>query len=345
MRFAVVGDICPDARLLVWRGARIPDLHRALDVDLVLANFEAVVGGTEVGDEAFAPDKIRLSVPEEALDKLKALGVDVVGVANNHLWDYGRAGVENTIRELTRVFGDERVFGWRERAGVELAPGLRVHGICFPETHPRGGDGPLAANVTDDPGSHVAAAASPGERLLVFAHWGDEHVRLTSPLLRERADAMLTAGATHVVGCHTHTVGAGERLGDSVVLYSLGNFLFRTMPEQNTRMLSPDRRGLAAVFRWDGGDLAYEECWESEFDNAMNLSLRRLRSPLPGGPVARRHLRLPARSAGAIYRAERDTSWARRGIAKVFSGVERPSMKKIGTVTGRLFERDARGDA
>ncbi|MFH1690023.1 MAG: CapA family protein [Candidatus Eisenbacteria bacterium] len=339
MRFAVVGDICPDARLLAWRVARIPDLHRALDVDLVLANFEAVVDGTEVGDDTFAPDKIRLSVPGEALDRLRAIGVDAVSVANNHLWDYGAAAAEHTVRELGRTLGIDRVFGWNDRPSIEIASGLSVLGMCFDETHPERGGGSFAVRDTGDVWSAVAAARQPGESLLVFAHWGDEHVRLTDSLLRERAREMVGSGAAHVVGCHSHAVGAGERIGDAVALYGLGNLLFRTMPEHNTRMLPADRRGLAAVFRWEGGVLTYEECWESVFDDAMNLSLRPLGRPLPGGPVARRHLHLRKGSARALYHMDLGTTWARRGVAKVLSGIERPSWRKVGTLSSRVFGR------
>ncbi len=343
MRLAVVGDICPDSDLRTWCDADVPELHRELGVDLVVGNFEATIDGHVVGDVDFAPQKIRLSVPDEGLARLLHMGVDAVGVANNHLWDYGRAAAEHTVSRLTDVFGHNRVFGWREQPAVELLPGLRILGACFPEANPRPGDGPFGVNAFDNAARAVSAIATPGETLIAFVHWGEEHVRLTDDLLRGRARAMIEAGASHVVGNHSHAAGAGERVGDSVVLYSLGNFVFRMMPAGSATMLRADRRGLVAVFRWENRVLTYEECWRSEFDNRMNLSLRRLGRRLPGGPVARAHLRLPTSSAcgfcaRGLYRTERSTSWARRGLARVLTGVEAPSWRKVRTA-GRVLSR------
>jgi hypothetical protein len=341
MRLAIVGDICPDSDLRAWRDAEVPELHRELGVDLVVGNFEATIDGHVVGDLDFAPQKIRLSVPGEGLARLLHMGVDVVGVANNHLWDYGRAAAEHTVSRLAAVFGHNRVFGWREQPAVELLPGLRILGACFSETNPQAGDGPFGVNVFDNAASAVSAVAIPRETLITFVHWGEEHARLADGLLRGRARSMIEAGASHVVGSHSHAEGAGERVGDSVVLYSLGNFLFRMIPTGSAKMLRADRRGLVAVFRWENRVLTYEECWRSEFDNRMNLRLRRLGRDLPGGQVARAHMHLPTRGARGfcargLCRAERSTSWARRGLARVLTGVEAPSWRKIRTA-GRLL--------
>lgn len=335
MRLAIVGDICPDARGRLWRAATIPDLHRAFGADLVVANFEATVDGPIVGDEHFAPGKIRLSVPVDALEKLCDVGVDAVSVANNHLWDYGEAAASHTVQCLQSALGSERVFGWVGQPVVELTPGLSIVGACFEETHPVAARSTHAVNVVERPGAAVPPGWGSG-RLIVFAHWGEEHLRLTHRALRERARAMLGAGAAHVVGCHSHARGAGEWVDGGTVFYSLGNFAFRTMPEGTKRMLRADRRGLGVVFTWDGRHLSFDECWESEFDDRMNVRLRCLGPRLPGGALARAHLRLWPWASDAACALERQTAWAWRGFARVLTGVERPSWRKVGTLVRRL---------
>jgi hypothetical protein len=341
MRLAIVGDICPDATGRLWRDATIPDLHRALSSDLVVGNFEATVDGPMAGDERFAPAKIRLSVPRDALARLRDLGVDAVSVANNHLWDYGEAAASHTVECLQSALGPDRVFGWAGRPVAEIAPSLRVLGVCFKETHPVAAASLQAANLAGRPGAAVSSHG-PSGALIVFAHWGEEHLRLTHRVLRERARAMLAAGAAHVVGCHSHAVGAGERMDGRTVFYGLGNFAFRTIPEGNARMLGADRRGLAVVFAWDGSRLTFEECWESEFDDQMNVRLRCLGPRMPGSAIARAHLRLRPWASDAACAVERRTAWAWRGLARVLTGVERPSWHKVGTLV-RGFSRACGG--
>ncbi len=144
MRIAFVGDICLETDPSVWATAGTPDLHAVLGVDLIIGNFEAVIDGADVGKAA---DKICLSVPEQLLEKLRDIGIDVVSVANNHFADYGTAAAKHTIQALQNVFGRDRVFGWREQPTAILALGLQVVGVCFPETNPVALEEPWGANL------------------------------------------------------------------------------------------------------------------------------------------------------------------------------------------------------
>jgi len=333
MRIAFVGDICLETDPSVWATARSPDLHAVLGVDLIIGNFESVIDGPNIGKAA---DKICLSVPEESLEKLHGIGIDVVSIANNHFADYGAAAAKHTIEALQNVFGRDRVFGWRDQPTAILAPGLQIVGVCFPETNPVVLEGPWGVNLVVGVEGLVADHRSKGSELVVFAHWGEEHVACTAPELRARARVLLEEGAAHVVASHSHVVGAGEDMGRASVIYGLGNFLFRVIPESNTKMLPGNCRGAIAVYDWDGEHLRFEESWRNAFDERLNLSVRRARQRFPGGPASRLHLRMPECFQGAMFGSAVKTRWFRRGIAKIVTGTERPSVGKLRTAARRL---------
>ena len=340
MRIAFVGDICLETDPSVWVAARTPDLHAVLGVDLIIANFEAVIDGVDIGKAA---DKICLSVPKQSLEKLHAIGIDVVSVANNHFGDYGRAAAKHTIEVLQNVFGRDRVFGWQDQPTAMLAPGLRVVGVCFPETNPFVLDGPWGVNLAVGVEGLVAENRRDGSELVVFAHWGEEHVTCTAPELRARARTLLEDGAAQVVASHSHVVGAGEDIGRGSVIYGLGNFLFRVIPEGNRRMLPGNRQGAIAIYDWDGERLRLEESRQCEFDERLSLTIRADRTRFPGGPVPQSLLLLPKSFQGAVHRSAVRTRWFRRGIAKIARGIEKPSVGKLGTVVKRRPQRKARG--
>ena len=63
---------------------------------------------------------------------------------------------------------------------------------------------------------------------IVVAHAGEEFTPLPSPYTRERYHLYLEMGADVVVSHHPHVPMNYETVGDKVIFYSLGNFIFDT---------------------------------------------------------------------------------------------------------------------
>ena len=63
---------------------------------------------------------------------------------------------------------------------------------------------------------------------IVVAHAGEEFTPLPSPYTRERYHKYLEMGADIVVGHHPHVPMNYETVGDKIIFYSLGNFIFDT---------------------------------------------------------------------------------------------------------------------
>lgn len=167
-----------------------------------------------------AIDDMTLAMPEDlAIPMLKALGVAGAGLANNHALDLGPSGIAETRRALTAAgipsFAQGQMLALQSLDLVGLTDidtnGSRQTDLITPALLDR------LVQVN---------AARP---TVAFVHWGREYI--TRPSAREvaLADDMRLRAVPLVAGAHSHvTDGALTALsgGDTLVLHSLGNFLF-----------------------------------------------------------------------------------------------------------------------
>ena len=73
---------------------------------------------------------------------------------------------------------------------------------------------------------------------VVVAHAGEEFTPLPSPYTRERYHKYLEMGADIVVAHHPHVPMNYETVGDKIIFYSLGNFIFDTDYQRKQRRRS-----------------------------------------------------------------------------------------------------------
>ncbi len=238
----VVGDIML-GRGVTGRPALEPMAAQLADADITVGNLEstlAVLGPPNPvqGDPFSASPRVRAD--------LRAAGFDVLGLANNHTGDYGDASLVETV-SLLRA-GGFATFG--AGAGLRAArePAVvRRHGIDFGflgfnaigETAEAGPGQPGALSVSMPPRTgpldpaeldRVLADVRRLDRevdvVVVVPHWGEQYTYEPWPVQRRVARALAHAGADLVVGGHPHWVQGAEWVGDTLVVHSLGNFVF-----------------------------------------------------------------------------------------------------------------------
>ncbi len=259
LRLAFAGDIHFEAQLR--RRLNDPDtalqpISRVLaDADITFANLETAIatGGSP------EPKAYTFRAPPSALDAVKAAGIDVISMGNNHAVDYGSAGLRETLRALgrravtadtsraARSGRDLAVVGVGADALTAYAPvlveaaGHRVAVVAASalreETFRRWtatDTRPGIASVRD--WERVLAAVRQGradaDLVVVYLHWGIEGDSCPSSRQRSLARDLADAGADVVVGTHAHLLqGAGHlQQRDIYVAYGLGNFAFYTPP-------------------------------------------------------------------------------------------------------------------
>ncbi|SCL21102.1 poly-gamma-glutamate synthesis protein (capsule biosynthesis protein) [Micromonospora pallida] len=202
--------------------------------DLAMVNLETAV--TTRGTPE--PKEFHFRAPASTYDAVKAAGVDVVTIANNHALDYGRTGLADTV-DAARAAGMPAV-GAGADAAAAYAPwiteirGTRIAVLGFNQVSElwsewRATDSRAGIAMTRDLPRAVAAvraARSQASVVVVYVHWGTEGEACPPAEAREFAGEMARAGATLVVGTHAHLLLGDGWLGHTFVQYGLGNFLW-----------------------------------------------------------------------------------------------------------------------
>ena len=62
--------------------------------------------------------------------------------------------------------------------------------------------------------------------MVLFIHWGTEYMSIPNEDQREIAVILNELGVKLVVACHPHVLQGHEWINDTLVHYSLGNFVF-----------------------------------------------------------------------------------------------------------------------
>ncbi len=198
--------------------------------DFNCVNLECALTETDGAIEKFGPN---LKACAETADIMKEIGVDLVGISNNHVFDYGKKGALDTIAELDRVglpytgFGnnyeDSRKNYYFEKDGETIA----VVAVCEHEysyaLENRMGSRPFDVFETIE---DIREAKSRADRVIVLYHGAKELCHYPSPRIRRVCRAMIRAGADLVTCQHTHCICGYENYEGGHILYGQGNFHF-----------------------------------------------------------------------------------------------------------------------
>jgi poly-gamma-glutamate capsule biosynthesis protein CapA/YwtB (metallophosphatase superfamily) len=149
-----------------------------------------------------------------AVASLRASGVRVAGIANNHAGDRGASGLAETAEALRRT-------GIRPAGGPAGAAVIEVNGQRVVVTAHD-----LAAGVPAELSANLAAARATGDVLVATFHATGPPSYLPRPELRAAVDVAIAAGARVVATHGTHALGPVERRGGAVIAWGLGNLLF-----------------------------------------------------------------------------------------------------------------------
>ncbi len=241
IRIIAVGDLSFNGRyhrLLARHGPAQPFRRVSAawsSADLRLGNLESPI---TTAPKTF-PSKLTLRSAPDAAASLRTAGLDCVTLANNHMLDFGAAGLADTRTALDAA-GIAHV-----GAGTDLASAaapvvlhrngqsIGLLGFCLVAQNSPLYAGPATPGVAAFD-ADAAARSIRGLRpcvdwLIVQIHWGVEMSRLPTTRQRQWARRIVEAGADLIVGHHPHVVQPFETVAGAPVFYSLGNFLFSDM--------------------------------------------------------------------------------------------------------------------
>lgn len=200
--------------------------------DLALVNQEVIIGGQELKISGYP----NFNAPYELGDALVEAGFDVILHATNHALDRGKQGLMNCMTFWQESYPEKTVLGIHDSAEdqeeiyVYEQDGIRIailnytygtNGIALPEDMPYAVDLLGEQKVVRD----LERARELADFVIVCPHWGTEYRLEETQTQQKWAQLFADNGADLVLGTHPHVIEPVKWVDDTLVYYSLGNFV------------------------------------------------------------------------------------------------------------------------
>ena len=174
----------------------------------------------------------------DRVENLELLGVDIVGLANNHVYDYGKDALIDTMDTLDEA-GIPYVGAGHNLEEASEPVYMEVQGktIAFVAAS-RAEKNKMTPQATDtEPGilrcydttlfdEEIIEADANADIVVALPHWGTEYSTQLESVQPKTAHEYIDAGADAVIGAHTHCLQGFEYYNGVPIIYSLGNYWF-----------------------------------------------------------------------------------------------------------------------
>lgn len=198
--------------------------------DLAIINLESALTEATIPIPKTGP---AIKATPKTIEALRYAGFNLLTLANNHIMDFGERGLLDTIalckeheidftgaglnyKEASKVF-------YKEIKNIKLAF-INVAENEFSTTHGQ----EAGANPLNPVSNYYAIkqARNKVDFVFVIVHGGHEMYQLPSPRMKATYRFFADAGASAIIGHHTHCYSGCEVYNRVPIFYSLGNFIF-----------------------------------------------------------------------------------------------------------------------
>ncbi len=194
-------------------------------VDAVLVNLEGPITDNpsrSLGSQVGSTNNFIFTFPVSLAQTLKAHNISIVNLGNNHILNFGQAGVTDTVRHLQAA--EVAFFGYVSPENTNVQPSLvteirdvKVGLVNYNQ---------FAQQDKNQVVQLLKKLRPEVDLLLVYTHWDNEYQRLPAQVTVNLAHAFVEAGADMVIGSHPHVTQNREDYQGKIIYYSLGNFVF-----------------------------------------------------------------------------------------------------------------------
>jgi gamma-polyglutamate biosynthesis protein CapA len=191
--------------------------------DYVIANLEGPISdkGVKVGS------KYSFRMKPEVAEALSKANINIVNLANNHIFDYGKVAFEDTLKNLEK--NNIKYFGNSYEPLIIEKEGAKIGFLGFSDflKHLEVKENKIGiATINDNISEIIKKAKEKVDILIVSFHWGEEYKKIANERQRKIAKIAIDSGADLVIGHHPHIIQNIEKYKDKFIFYSLGNFIF-----------------------------------------------------------------------------------------------------------------------
>ena len=229
------------------------------DTDYTVVNVEGCVHS---GNCSASKPMVHAN-PPECIPFLKKINGNVWALANNHITDCGRDGVESTLRYAAE--NNVQTVG----AGLDITQAMKpviiendgadigIIAVTEEETAEatESTEGTVLWNNNERISQMISEVKKSCRFCIVVVHSGPEFCQLMPPSVRKQYKKYLKFGADIVIGHHPHVVENYEKVGEKIIFYSLGNFVFDT---DYQRLQKNTEYGVFVKFNFDRNGFTWD---------------------------------------------------------------------------------------
>ena len=206
-------------------------------VDLLLINFENAATDT---DNALKGD-VPLKCDPSYVPLAKANNNTVAALANNHAFDYGQTGMEDTIKYLKDAgitpMGAGNTEDEAHQAVVKEVNGRKITIVKYMDSenfaeysqevmpYANGSNPGYSAYDSADAQKQIAEN-NDSDCIIAYMHYGNEYSNSPNENQVKMSHELIDYGADIVIGSHPHVTEGIEMYKGKPIFYSLGNFIF-----------------------------------------------------------------------------------------------------------------------
>lgn len=204
--------------------------------DHVAANVEGPILDVPANTTTEGAVQLMHTMNPGAVNVLKKMHADIWNICNNHIMDAGEEGMKATLSEAAGAGVKTLGAGMNiEEASKPLildeAGGIGLIGVGYQRgCKPAGPDKAGCLNWSDYDliETRIREIKKTCRWCVIVSHGGEEFTSLATPYTRDRYLKYLEMGADVIIGHHPHVPMNYETVGDKLIFYSLGNFIFDT---------------------------------------------------------------------------------------------------------------------
>ncbi len=212
--------------------------------DIVVANAEGAFTSNPSKTVGTLDAPLLFTFDPEALTVIKKLGFTLFSQANNHSYNFGRKGLDESERYIESngmdFFGDPLNQDFHSYMTT-----IRGQKIAFVGYHEFAYDG------FDVVIKEIKSLKEQHAFVIVYPHWGIEYDEGMTQGQITKAHDFIDAGADLILGAHPHVIEPIEIYKNKAIFYSLGNFIF----DQSS--VGPTGKGLAVGITITDENISY----------------------------------------------------------------------------------------
>ena len=178
--------------------------------DLTLVNLENPF--TNAAKKA--NKKFRFKGDPSYVNILKEGSVEMVNIANNHIYDYLEQGYKDTLDTLEK---EGILYSGEGNIAYYQAKGITIGSVGY-----TGWDTSIKKKLLAD----IETVREKSDLVIASFHWGSEYSNYPNSVQLELGRLCIDKGVDVVVGHHPHVIQGIENYRGKYIVYSLGNFCF-----------------------------------------------------------------------------------------------------------------------